>query len=227
MSIKITSSFGFFFFFVFVAVSFQNCVSPRERSIAEWEERQWKIVKTDKNEEPAWIIYSRKLGNTNFLEYKIEGEVRSSPIACISSFKKDIHNLADDPDNKKYPLYQIIQESKDSLLTYVIHKEPFPFKNTEMSVRYLFSRSTDKNTEKVKWKEAWDDVSIPPPSKKLSRVETFRGGWHFSITPTNSSLAVNSVQFDPKKMPLWLIKPMVVKFLVEGLENIREMTSGK
>lgn len=94
-----------------------------------------------------------------------------------------------------------------------------------MSVRYLFSQDTARNIEGVEWKEAWGAGSVPPPSKKLSRVETFRGSWSFSPTSGRSSKAVNSVQFDPKKMPLWLVQPMVVKFLVKGLENIRRMAS--
>jgi len=102
-----------------------------------------------------------------------------------------------------------------------------PFKDTEMSVRYRFTQAADSNTEGVEWVEAWDDTSVPPPSRKLSRVETFRGAWTFSRTSNNFSKATNSVKFDPKKMPLWLVEPMVAKFLVKGLEKIREMVAGE
>ncbi len=94
-----------------------------------------------------------------------------------------------------------------------------------MSVRYHFSRDTESAIEEVRWQEAWDEASIPPPSKKLSRVQTFRGAWLFSPKANGNTQAVNTVQFDPKKMPHWLVNRMVVKFLVEGLDNIRVMTT--
>jgi hypothetical protein len=215
-----------FFFFVLIGLSIQSCVSPRDRSIKEWEalEKQnqdWEVAKVDKKEKPTWIIYTRKIAGTNFLEYKIEGNIESTPKACLSSFKQDIHDLADQ-SSKKYPTYEIVEKSKESLLTYVIHKEPFPLKNTEMSVRYLFLSEAD-GSRAVQWTEAWDEHPIQP-SKKLKRVQTFRGAWYFSPASDHSCKAVNSVQFDPQKMPMWLVEPMVFKFLKEGLQDIRERT---
>ncbi|MEM8969678.1 MAG: hypothetical protein AAGE93_24885, partial [Bacteroidota bacterium] len=117
------SGFHAIFFFVLMALSYQSCVSPRDRSIREWEKYEWKVVKADKNEEPSWTIYTRKLAGTNFIEYKIEGDIQSSPRACLSSFRQDIYHQANDSNNKKYPTYEIVDESQDNLLTYVIHKE--------------------------------------------------------------------------------------------------------
>lgn len=121
------------------------------------------------------------------------------------------------------PTYDIVSESKDSLLIYLIHKEPFPLKDTEMSTRYIFS-NVEKGTTGVTWAEAWDESEIEP-SKKLSRVETFRGSWSFAATSDNSCQATSSVQFDPKNMPMWLVEPMVNNLLIDGLEDMREMTS--
>jgi hypothetical protein len=115
-----------------------------------------------------------------------------------------------------------VYESNDSLVTYLIHNEPFPLKNTEMSVKYIFYNNGEENTG-VRWHEAWDDNSVSS-SKKLNRVQTFRGHWNFSLTANDSCKATNSVSFDPKKMPLWLVEPMVFKFLKNGLEDIREST---
>lgn len=124
---------------------------------------------------PPWIIYTRKLADTNFLEYKIEGEIHASPEACVSSFRQDIHHQADDPSNKKYPTYEIVNESKNSLLTYVIHQESFPFRNTEMSVRYLFSQNTENSTKEVRWEETWEEESVPPPSKNFPGCKPLEG----------------------------------------------------
>lgn len=220
-----TSGVNIIFFFSLIAFSYQSCVSPRDRSIREWEKYEWKIVKADKSEEPTWIIYSRKVTGTDFIEYKIEGDIAATPQACISSFRQGIHHQARDSNNKKYPTYEIVDESEDSLLTYVVHQEPFPFRNREMSIRYLFSQDNASSTKKVTWREAWEVESVPPPSKKLSRVQTFRGSWHFSPLASNQTQAVNTVQFDPKKMPRWLVKKTVVKLLMEELERIRVMTS--
>ncbi len=173
----------------------------------------------DKTEEPTWKIYKRNLKGTNFLEYKIEGDIQSSPEACLEAFKNDIHELANGAENKKYPTYTISKESEQSLTTYVIHNEPFLFRNTEMSIRYLFFGDED-GSKSVEWTEAWEDSQIEP-SRKLKRVETFRGSWSFTPITENSSRAFNSVRFDPKGMPLWLVTPMVSKFLKEGLEDIR------
>jgi len=227
MNSKNVSTFPFriIFFLVLMVVIYQSCVSPRDRSIRAWEKYEWKIVKADKSEEPTWIIYSRKVTGTDFIEYKIEGDIAATPQACVSSFRQGIHHQARDSNNKKYPAYEIVDESEDSLLAYVIHNEPFPFRNTEMSVRYLFSQDPESATEEVRWKEAWEEESVPPPTKKLSRVQTFRGAWLFSPISGNHSQAVYTVQFDPKNMPRWLVKKTVVKFLVEGLENIRAMTA--
>ena len=205
--------FGFLIFFL------QSCVSARDRSIKEWEKHKWQVVKADKTEKSNWKIYKRNLKGTNFLEYKIEGEIQSSPEACLEVFKNDIHELATGAENKKYPTYTISKESENSLTTYVIHDEPFPFRNTEMSIQYLFSGNED-GSKVVEWTEAWEDSQIQP-SKKLKRVQTFRGSWSFAPITQNSSQALNSVQFDPKGMPLWLVTPMVSKFLKEGLNDIR------
>lgn len=182
----------------------------------------WKIVKQDKSDPPSWIISTRRIIGTNLLEYKIEGGMNLSPKACLIAFIQDLHKQA---GNKKYPTYEISEEPEESLLTYVIHNEPFPFKDTEMSVRYQFFSEEDGSTG-VRWHEAWDDCPVEP-SRKLNRVETFRGALHCTPTSNNSCHAVKSVQFDPKKMPLWLIEPMVFNFLRAGLEDLRAMTSEK
>jgi len=181
-----------------------------------------KIKQSPDSGSEKWNIYSRKIRNSNFLEYKIEGNIKSSPKACVTVFRKDIYKQAKDPDNKKYPTYNIVYDSVNSLLTYVIHKEPFPLKNTEMSVRYTFIQEcNDSNIQNVKWEEAWDEAMVPALSKKFNRVETFRGAWSFTSTAGNTCSAVNSVQFNPKKMPMWLVEPMVVQFLVKGLGDLR------
>ena len=222
MNKQFTNLARLIFLFGFVVLFLQSCVSARDRSIKEWEKHEWHLVKVDKTEKPTWKIYKRNLKRTNFLEYKIEGEIQSSPEACLEAFKNDIHKLATGTEDKKYPTYKITEESEQRLTTYVIHNEPFPFKNTEMSIKYLFSGNED-GSKAVEWTEAWEVFQIQP-SKKLKRVETFRGSWSFAPITQNSSQALNSVQFDSKGMPLWLVTPMVSKFLKKGLEDIR-MTS--
>lgn len=222
MNNKIVRLTGFNFLFLFIVLfSFQSCIPTRNRSIKQWEKQEWKVIKTDKKEKPTWVIHRREISGTNVIEYKIEGEIKSNPITCMKSFKQDL--LDDMTDSKKFSTYNIIEESNDSFLTYVVHNEPFPFKDTEMSVRYRYSKSEDASTG-VEWREAWDDCRIEP-SKKLNRVQVFRGSWLFSPIYKNFSKAVNSIQFDPKKMPRWIFEPMVFKFLKEGLEGIRNMTS--
>ena len=205
--------------FAFILMSSQNIVSKPIKD----PKQGWSIIKQDKSDKPSWIIYSRKVAGTNFLEYKIEGTVPSSPAACLASFKQDLYDQAAGKEKKKYPTYDIVEESAESILTYVIHKEPFPLKNTEMSIRYSFFKHPDGSTE-VSWHEAWEACKAEP-SKKLSRVQTFRGSWHFTPTEDGTCQAVNSVQFDLKKMPLWLAEPMVLKFLKGGLKDIRENTN--
>ncbi len=210
-----------------LAFGLQGCVSSRNRSIREWKKSQWQLVKADKQLEPSWTIYKRKLLGTNFVEFKIEGSIGSSPEACIAAFRQDIHNLANGLESKKYPTYEIVDESTDSLLTYVIHKEPFPFKNTEMRVRYYFRTDAEGRVGEATWEEAWEGNTAPPTTKKLSRVKTFRGSWHFSSISNQYSKAISMVRFDPKKMPNWLVSPMVTKFLRKSLKDIREMTSNE
>lgn len=206
------------------ACSSHRPVRLKNKSIKEWESYQFREVeKSDKVEAEKWIIYSRKIQGTDFLEYKIEGAIKATAGACIQAFKQEIIKQATDTNNKKYPTYDIVSESIDSCLTYVIHEEPFPLKNTEMSIRYIYFNEEDGSTG-VKWKEAWEETKIPI-SKKLSRVESFRGSWSFIPTDSNTCKAINSVHFNPMGMPLWLIKPMVVHFLKNGLKSTREATS--
>lgn len=217
-----TSSLSVNFFVLMLMVLGSQSCSPtrfRDKSIREWEKSEWKVVKTDKKENPAWVIYKRKIAGTNFLEYKIEGTITSAPKACLDAFKQDIHQQADESMRKKFPTYEISEETEEGLLTYVIHNEPFPLKDTEMRVRYLFSNEEGGSTG-VQWKEAWEDYPVEA-SRKLSRVESFRGYWKFTSAPNNSSIASNGVQFDPQKMPKWLFEPMVLKFLTKGLVEIR------
>ena len=209
----------------FSSCSTHRAIRLKNKSFKEWSAFRFEEVKKSPESEIAkWVIYSRKIEGSSFLEYKIEGNIESTPKNCVTAFRQDIHNQANNLKNKKYPTYNIVNESTDSLLIYLIHKEPFPFKNTEMSLRYLFFQSTESDTEEVKWEEAWDEYS-PDMSKKLSRIQTFRGSWNFTSINHDNSLAVYSVQFDPKKMPMWLAEPMVNNLLVDGLEDMREMTS--
>jgi len=211
-------------FFGAIILLTNSCTTSRNIASLEENNKEWKIVKIDKNDEPTWIIYTKKLVGTNFFEYKIEGDIEASPKVCVASFKQDIYNLANGTKKDgdfEFTTYEIVDESKDSLSTYAIHNEPFIFKDTEMSVRYIFFKNEDGSTG-VRWNEAWDEYPVQP-SKKLSRVETFRGSWYFSPTSNNSCKAVNSVQFNLRGMPLWLAEPMVLKFLKGGLEDIREM----
>lgn len=210
-------------FLILSSCSTHRAIRLRNKSLKEWDAFQLEeIKKSTDSEGEKWTIYSRKIKGTNLSEYKIEGTIEASPKACVAAFRKDIMNQAADLQNKKYPTYEIVRESKDSLSTYVIHNEPFPLKDTEMSVSYIFFDGEDQNAE-VKWNEAWNESQVPL-SKKLKRVETFRGSWSFTPTSDNSCKAANSVQFDPKGMPTWLVKPMVVKFLKNGLETIRTAT---
>jgi hypothetical protein len=211
------------------SLTFSSCsthrgIRLRNKSIKEWMTYQWgEIEKSPNSEDEKWTIYSRKIKGTSFLEYMIVGDIEASPTACIAAFRHDILNQAADLANKKYPTYEIVSESKDSLLRYVIHNEPFPLKDTEMSVKYIFFNDEDGSTS-VTWHEAWDESQVQI-SKKLNRVETFRGSWNFALTSDNSWQGANSVQFDPKGMPMWLVKPMVMKFLKNGLEDIKGATS--
>lgn len=214
-----------FCIFCAVLISTTSCNSSRHSFSSGQENFGWKIAKVDKSEEPSWVISTRKIKGTNFLEYKIEGDIESSTKACVSAFRQDIHNQADDLKNKKYPTYEISEESDDSLLTYLVHNEPFPLKDTEMCVRYKFYSDEDGSTG-VRWNEAWEHCPIQP-SKKLKRVQTFRGSLNFVPASNDYCKAVKSVQFDPEKMPLWLVEPMVFKFLKKGLQDIREMASSK
>jgi hypothetical protein len=196
----------------------------KNKSYKEWKSYQWNETKRSSDKEVSeWNIYSRKVKGTNLFEYKIEGVISSSPAACVEAFRVDLHAHAEGHFNKKYPVYDILQESKDSLLTYVVHNEPFPFRDTEMKVQYVFVNDEDGYSA-VQWNEAWGESSAPT-SKKLHRVETFMGSWQFSTVSKNKSKAVNIVQFDPKKMPKWLVNPMVTKFLKKGFENIEQTTS--
>lgn len=220
---------GFTILLGIASLTFSSCsthraIRLRNKSIKEWSAYQLEEVKkSPEGKGEKWTIYSRKIKGTNFSEYKIEGDIEASPKACVAAFKQDILNHSADLKNKKYPTYEIASDSKDSLLTYVIHNEPFPLKDTEMSVRYVFSNDKDGSTG-VTWHEAWAESQVQP-SKKLNRVETFRGSWSFAPTSGNSCRAANSVQFDPKGMPLWLVKPMVMNFLKNGLASIREEAS--
>jgi len=199
----------------------ESCSSTRNiNTLKEKEKMEWKEVKVDKkNDKPSWKIYTRELVDENLYEYKIEGDINATQKECISSFREDIYNQASNPKNKKYPTYNILNDSEDSMLTYVIHNELFILKNTEMRVQYTFFTDNENNTEGVKWIEAWNDDLAPPLSKKLSRVESFRGAWHFLKNSNNKSKAINTVQVNPKGMPLWLVKPMVTKFSTKRTGN--------
>lgn len=212
-------------FMAIVTSLLASCAGYKHIISSDEENDGWTLVKVDKDDNPSWQAFTRKLSGTNFIEYKIEGNISLSPEACLSSFNKDIHALANGSQVKKYPIYEIVKESGDSLLTYVIHNEPYPLKDTEMSAQYIYFSDENGRTG-VSWYEAWNECFIEP-SRKLNRVETFRGSWSFSPIPTSSTKAVTTVQFDPKKMPRSLVEPMVIKFLRGGLEDLRKKTPEK
>ena len=198
----------------------------KNKSYKEWKSFRWTETKRSSSSQAAdWIISVRKIKGTSLMEYKIEGEIDSSPENCIAAFRQEIHEEANSLGNKKYPTYKIVRESADSLLTYVIHNEPFPLKDTEMSVQYVFIEKGDESAE-VKWNESWSEYPIEE-SKKLNRVEIFRGSWQFEKVSEDHLNAINIVQFDPKGMPKILFEPMVFNFLKKGLEKLREKHPSK
>lgn len=215
--------------FIFASTLLTSCSTYRinrlkDKSYKKWKSYQWNETKTSTDKEVSdFTIYSRKVEGTNLLEYKIEALIESSPATCLDAFRINLHDHANGHFSKKYSVYDILQESTDSLLTYVVHNEPFPFRDTEMKTQYVFIHDKDGN-KAVEWNEAWHG-SPTSSTKKLNRVETFRGSWQFSPVSQNESKAVNIVQFDPKGMPKWLVKPMVTKFLRNGLDDIRSATS--
>ncbi len=201
----------------------QSCLATRDRNIKKWERREWKVVKTESKDQPKWKISKREMVGSSILQYKIEGRIESTPSKCLSAFREDLFQQTHESMRKKFPIYKIKEVPENVLLTYVIHNEPFPFKDTEMSVRYQFKHEEDGRSE-VKWKEAWND-SVVSPSKNLNRVETFRGSWDFiASSRDDKSTAVNVVEFDPKRMPRWLFEPMVFKFLKQGLQKLEQIT---
>lgn len=62
----------------------------------------------------------------------------------------------------------------------------------------------------VRWKEVWDECQIQL-SKKLNRVQTFRGSWDFTIVSSNHWMAVNNIQFDLGEMTPSLLGKKVIK----------------
>ncbi|MEM9327790.1 MAG: hypothetical protein AAGA85_19125 [Bacteroidota bacterium] len=177
----------------------------------------WVTIEASDDGAPFEIL-ARKLSDSPLFEYQIKSELGLSASACQAALRRGIRLLAAGLDGDEYPVYQIVYESVDSLLTYVIHDEPFPFKNTEMVVRYDYYLHEDGQMG-VTWKEAWDEYDVRP-SSKLSRVETFRGSWNFAPVTDHTTNAIHTVQFDPKGMPRWLAEPMLIKFMKDSFEKV-------
>lgn len=206
-----------------IALILQSCGSTKNQSIREWEKHEWKIAKEDKNTKPEWTIRRRKIRNSAFWEYRIEGKISASPKEGTTWYREEIHKLAKGGNSKKYPTYKILNKSGDDVLTYMIYNEPFPFKNTEMCVRYVFE-DMENGIRRIVWKEAWNDYE-KHPNKKLKRVESFRGSIKLSSHDGEMTQFVQTVQFDPKGMPKWLVNPMVTKFLKKELEKFRSINT--
>lgn len=206
-----------------IALSIVSCSSSRIANQTDVDQQGWKAIKADKSEDSAWIISRKNEEGTSFYEYKIEGLVEASPENCIASFKNDIYDLSNGikkEEGYKYSTYQIVEESSNTLVIYAIHKEPFPLKNTEMSIKYTFDYVKNGNA-RVEWHEAWADFPVKP-SKKLNRIDTFRGSWTFTSTESDLYKASNTVQFNLKGAPIWFAQPMVNKFLVRGYMTFKE-----
>ncbi len=207
--------------FIVSALFLTSCTSFNSLQSSDQANQGWTLVSAEKKVKKPWKIYSRKLKDTNFVEYKIEGELASSPTHCLSALKQNLYNDANDA--KKYPTYEILKSTSDSILTYVIHNEPFPLNDTEMNILYQFHSEQDGSTH-ASWKEAWD-INPVSTAKGLNRVETFRGTWHFLPLKETSAQGINIVQFDPKKMPRWLAEPMVLKFLKTQFKKFSKTAS--
>lgn len=204
---------GMLGFIVPMFLSIMSCSSSRIAKQSEVDEQGWKTIKADKTEEAAWIIYRRNKKGGNFYEYKIEGLVEASPERCIASYKQDIYDRSNGikkVGDYKYSTYNIVSETSDAVYIYAIHNEPFPLKDTEMNLKFIFDSGIKGNTG-VKWHEAWDEFPVVP-SRKLNRVETFRGSWRFTSTDDKLYKASNTVQFVLKGQPIWFAQPMVNKF---------------
>ncbi len=206
-----------------IALSIVSCSSSRIANQSQVDQQGWKVVKAGNSVDSTWVISRRNEKGSDFYEYKIEGLVEALPANCIASFKQDIYDLSNEVKKEgeyKYSTYQIVEESSNALVVYAIHKEPFPLKNTEMSIKYTFDSARNGNA-KVHWHEAWADFPVEP-SKKLNRIDTFRGSWTFTSTESDLYKASNWVQFNLKGAPIWFAQPMVNKFLVKGYMKFKE-----
>jgi len=207
---------------ILLILAFSIGCSPQKK-LSTTEKNSWQIVKQDKDKKKGWKLFSRIANGSDFLEFKVEGNIESSPTACIGAVKEKLVNNAKYTDDG-LPI-EILSETENELLTYSISKMPFLFKNREMCERYVFFKD-ESGAEGVQWKEAWEECPVPA-SKKLIRMPIIRGSWTFSPSEANHCQAVYTVQFDPGgKIPAGMVNKMAGNFLIEELESIRELSKG-
>lgn len=201
-------------FLIFV-VFLSSCGSKRI-IFSDNEGIDWVLVDSKIEKEEHWKIYYRELDEKHNYEYMFESSLSLSPKICLELFRESLLDVSsNNPKNKDLKSSILINTDKE-ILVYSIKDEPFIFKDTEMCVSYEFNDNLGLDGL-IRWKENWNKCNVVP-SKKLKRVMEFRGSWRFTQIGTDHSKVRLKVSFDTQGMPMFLVRPMVKKYMIESFK---------
>ncbi|MET1260698.1 hypothetical protein ABV409_15225 [Flagellimonas sp. DF-77] len=218
---KIARTFGLILAGI-LALSMGSCATGRNQSIAAWERTEWQAISNKSKEEGSITLARRQLGKREW-EYRISGQIGLTPKQALLGFEEAIHAKAGAPASKEYPIYDLQRKNDSALLVYMTHKESFPFRDTELCVRYTRTKADNAN-QGLRWETAWPDCTTNT-DRRWKRVERFEGAVQFTALDQESSRMTQTIRFDLKGMPLWLAHTMVVTYLKKAYRELRQTVS--
>lgn len=220
---KIVSYLGMIMLFMAIlsSCSTHRAKRLRNKSIKEWKSYEWKQDQKNTDGNKGWTVYSRKVKDSKFKEFKIEGEICVSPSKSIESLREKTENSQKYVDEKE-GFINVLSSTQNETVIYSVYNLPFPFRAREMCERFLFTENKETGVLKISWKEDW--AVAPPKTRGMVRMPIVRGSWEFKPIDTDKSMATYIVHAEPGGMiSAWMANSTVGKGLAKELKSIEEI----
>lgn len=210
-------------FILFTGCSTQRANRLRNKSMKEWASYQWEENEKLANLDRGWHVYSRKVKDSKFKEFKIEGLINVSPSKAITTLREKTENSKLYLDEKE-GFVDVLNSAPKELLVYSVYHMPFPFKDRSMCERFTVSIDSISGVHKISWMEDW--TAYTGSTTGTIKMPIARGFWLFEPTGEGTSKASYCVHAEPGgHIPAWMVNATVGKGLSKEFESLEDIAA--
>ncbi len=175
---------------------------------------EWNLAK-DKN---GIKVYTRKLPNANFKDYRVEAAFNTTADNFLS-FLLDFENYKNWFANTE-ECYLIEKKSETELIQYFEAHAPWPVSNRECATKFDIKR-LDNGNIRINLSLANEYLQT---NNGVVRITNFSGFWEITKISENKISVVQQIASDPGgAIPAWLANAVVVDTPYESFNNLKKV----